>query len=85
MHDCITEIKDFIVRQFLPGEDPDNLKSTDPLITGGILDSISILKLVDHLERTYSIRFEAFEVDADHLDTLHDITALVERKRSSDP
>ena len=43
-------IHDFILREFLPGEDPNELQDQTRLITGGILDSISTLKLVTFLE-----------------------------------
>ena len=35
------QIKDFIMAEFLPGESPDELTDTTPLISGGILDSIA--------------------------------------------
>jgi len=38
---------------FLPGESPDELNDETPLITGGILDSISTLKLVVFLEEQF--------------------------------
>jgi len=34
-------VKDFILREFLPGENPAELTDATPLITGGVLDSIA--------------------------------------------
>ncbi len=48
-------IKDFILSEFLPGEDPDELTDGTPLISGGILDSIATLKLVMFLEEKFGI------------------------------
>ena len=45
----------YILRHFLPGEDPDELTDQTPLITGGILDSIRTLKLVVFLEDTFGV------------------------------
>ncbi|MCC7547518.1 MAG: acyl carrier protein [Burkholderiales bacterium] len=73
-------VKDFILKEFLPGEDPANLTDDLPLITTGILDSIATLKLVLHLEEKYGITLEAHEADKEHLDTLDKITALVAGK-----
>ena len=40
-------IKDFIMNEFLPGEDPNELTDSTPLISGGILDSLGdIARLV---------------------------------------
>ncbi len=73
-------VKDFILREFLPGEDPANLTEDLPLITTGILDSIATLKLVLHLEEKYGITLEAHEADKEHLDTLNKISSLVSSK-----
>lgn len=76
-----SEIKDYLLSEFLPGEDPSELKDDTPLITGGILDSLATIKLVAYLEETYKIEFSPHETGVDYLNTLTDITALVESKR----
>lgn len=70
-------IKNYIMREFLPGEDPSELTYSTPLITTGILDSIATLKLVAFLEEEFSVTIEAYEVDIEHMDTLELITELV--------
>lgn len=79
IHDTI---KDHIMSEFLAGEDPDALTDDTPLISGGILDSISTVKLVTFLEETYGVQFDAHEISTDYLDTLADITKTVEEKRN---
>lgn len=73
-------LKEFILSEFLPGEDPNELTDTTPLITGGVLDSIATLKLVLFLEETYGATFQAHEIDAEHMDTIADIERLVRAK-----
>lgn len=73
-------VKDYVLREFLVGERPEALDATTPLISGGILDSISTLKLVSFLEERYGVEFQAHEVSADHLDTLGDISTIVSSK-----
>ena len=80
--ETLAQIKQYILETFLPGENPDELKETTPLISGGILDSIATLKLVMFLEERFGISVEAHEADREHLDTLSDIAALVERKKA---
>jgi len=77
-------VKSYILEQFLPGENPDALKETTPLISGGILDSISTIKLVSFLEEQYKIEFDAHEINADHLDTVGDIVSIVGTKVGSE-
>jgi acyl carrier protein len=76
-------VKDFVLREFLPGEDPAELQDDTPLITGGILDSIATLKLVAFLEEQFGIAIAAHEADVDHLNTLGDIARLVQEKRGT--
>jgi len=77
-----TAIKDFILKQFLPGEDPSELTDTTPLITGGVLDSIATLKLVMFIEERFGISLQAHEVDPEHLDTISQIAQLIRSKKS---
>jgi acyl carrier protein len=83
MDEIATTVRDFIVHEFLPGEDPAELTAATPLITGGILDSISTLKLVVFLEERFGVTVEAYEAGIDHLDTVGQIVALIAGKRSA--
>jgi acyl carrier protein len=83
MDEIETLIHDFILHEFLPGEAPDELKEETQLITGGILDSISTLKLVTFLEDHFGIRIEAYEAGVEHLDTIRSIAKLVAAKKSA--
>ena len=81
--DIKTVVKNLILKEFLPGEDPAELTDTTPLITGGILDSIATLKLVMFVEERYGITLQAHEVDPEHLDTISLIAQLIRSKQSS--
>lgn len=78
-----TSVKSYILDEFLPGEDPDELADDTPLITGGVLDSLATLKLVAFLEETFHVSIEAHEVDTENLNTLDDIAALVSAKQGA--
>ena len=75
-------VKDYILKEFLPGEDPGELTETTPLISGGILDSIATLKLVAFIEERYAITLAAHEADVEHLDTINAIADLILSKRT---
>ena len=74
------KVKSYILNEFLRGEDPDELTSDTPLMTTGILDSLATIKLVTYLESEFDIAVEAHEADAENLDTLDRIVALVGKK-----
>ncbi len=73
-------VKEHILQKFLPGEDPNELTETTPLITGGILDSISTIQLVAFLEERFGVEFEAHEMNGDYLNTLSMIAETVTAK-----
>jgi acyl carrier protein len=75
------KVKGYLMREFLPGEDPDELTATTPLISGGILDSIATLKLVTFLEDEYGVTFEPHEVDKENLDTIARIAQVLVAKK----
>ncbi len=77
-----TTVKDYILKEFLPGENPEALTAATPLISGGILDSLATLKLVTFLEEKFKIQIEAHEADVEHLNTIDSIAALVHAKRA---
>jgi acyl carrier protein len=75
-------VKEYILNEFLPGEDPEELTDTTPLITGGIFDSIATLKLVAFIEERYAFTFKAREVDVQYLNTITDIANLILTKKA---
>ncbi len=74
------KVKGFILSEFLPGENPDELTDKVALIGDGILDSVASLNLVAHLEESFDIEIDPHEVGADHFDSLDLITKLVVQK-----
>lgn len=82
MNDTTKTIKHYIMEEFLPDENPDELTEQTQLFTSGLLDSIASLNLVGFLEREFGITVEAHEVVAENLDTLVSLTQFVASKRS---
>ena len=75
-------IRTFILREFLPGEDPEALTLTTPLITTGVLDSIATIKLVAFLEERFQVSIGAHEADVEHLNTIDAMAGLIAEKKS---
>jgi len=75
-------VKNFILNEFLPGEDPAALTDTTALVTTGILDSIAVLKVVTFLENQFGITIEPHEAVVENLNSLSDIARLVMSKKS---
>jgi acyl carrier protein len=82
-HGVRATLKDFILREFLPGEDPAALTDSTALVTTGILDSIAVLKVVAFLENQFGITVEPHEAIVENLNTLSDLARLVISKKAS--
>ncbi len=80
MEDTKKTIKGFILKEFLPGENPDELTDSTPLITGGILDSLATLRLVSFIEEQFKIELQSYETGVDYLNSISDIAKLVHSK-----
>lgn len=74
------QVRQFILENFLPGEDPRNLTDDTELKESGILDSLSTLKLVSFLEERFTVEFEANDLEAGNLASVASIERLVRSK-----
>lgn len=77
-----TTVKTYILEQFLPDANPDELTGATPLISGGILDSLATVRLVMFLEQQFQIEVHAYEVNAENLESLERIANLVRGKQA---
>jgi acyl carrier protein len=76
-------IREYVLREFLPGESPATLTDETPLISGGIIDSIDAVKLIIFLESEFDLTVEAFDMDVDHLDTIEALASFVAAKQQA--
>lgn len=78
-------VRQYVQENFFLGAPPNRLTDTMPLITGGIIDSIGMIGLVAFLEEQFKIQLPSSEINAQGLDTLDRIEALVRQKLESRP
>jgi acyl carrier protein len=74
------KIKNYILSEFLPGEDPTLLTGTTPLISGGILDSLATLRMVAFLEEEFNVEIQAHETGLEYFNTISDMMKLINSK-----
>ena len=72
---------DYVAREYLVEGDDRLIAEDTPLISGGIVDSFSMVSLKRFLETTYAIKIPDAEASPEAFDTVDSIAALVTRIR----
>jgi acyl carrier protein len=75
-------ILDYVVREYLEEGDDREVGADTPLITGGIVDSFSMVSLKRFLEKKYAIRIPDAEATPAAFDSVTRIAELVTRIRA---
>ena len=70
-------ILDYVTREYLEEDDDRVITDDTPLISGGIVDSFSMVSLKRFLEKKYSIQIPDAEATPEAFDTVNSIAALV--------
>jgi len=70
----------FLTERVRPLPETGVLTVDEPLLSTGRVDSLGVLELIAFLEERYDIRFEAHEVDREHLNSIRAIEKTVRSK-----
>ena len=79
MDELAQVIRNYIIREYLSEDDDRAITETTPLISGGIVDSFSMVSLLRFLEKKYSIHIPDEAATPEAFDTVQNIAAVVER------
>ena len=75
-----SELRQFIVENFLFGKEDAPLANTDSLLELGIIDSTGVLELVSFLEQKYGFTIQDDELVPENLDSIDRLVQFVRRK-----
>lgn len=75
-------VREYVVREYLEEGDDREITDDTPLITGGIVDSFSMVSLKRFLERKYDIQIPNEQATPQAFDTVASIAELVIRFKS---
>ncbi len=78
-----TEVRQYILDNFLFGRTEVEVSSDASFLDLGIIDSTGVLELITFLEDKYQIKIEDEELVPANLDSLKGITRFVEAKRAA--
>jgi acyl carrier protein len=81
--DDMTKIKQFIVDEFMPDVPVEELDADFDLLTGGVVDSLGLLKVVAWLESEYDIGVDDSQLGPDSFRTVRAIHDFVEQEKAT--
>jgi len=78
--EVIAKLNEYITTQILKRPDR-TLKPDEPLISGGLIDSFSLVDLSLFVEQTWGVRLDDTELNAETFDTLDQLAELIEKRK----
>jgi acyl carrier protein len=75
-----TQLRNFILENFLFGDKSRPISDQDSLLGKGIIDSTGVLELIHYLQDTFEIVVEDDELIPDYLDSIDNLAVFVTRK-----
>ena len=82
MDETTAKIKQFIVDEFMPDVPVEDLDDDFDLLTGGVVDSLGLLKVVAWLEDEFDIGVDDSELGPDSFRTVAAIKAYVDQAQA---
>jgi acyl carrier protein len=76
-----TEVRAYVVAQFLAGEDVSDLTGDYDLLDSGVIDSLGLVKMLGYLTAAYQIPVDDIDFGPDDFRTLDAIVAMIAEHR----
>ena len=80
--DVLADVRTFLEKEFLYMRPDFTLQDDDSLLKSGVVDSMGVLEVLDHLEASFGVRAGEDEITNANLGSLRAIARFVVRKRS---
>jgi acyl carrier protein len=78
----VSQLNDYITSQILKRSDK-TLNPNEALISGGLVDSFSLVDLAMFVEQTWGVRIDDTELNAQTFDTLNQLADLIESRKAA--
>ncbi len=76
-------VREFIVENFLLGEEDDDFTNNRSFLESGLIDSMGILELISFVEDTYEVEIADDELVPENLDSVDRVTKFIQSKRAA--
>lgn len=74
------DLRNFIVDNFLFGQDDGSLADSTSFLQTGIIDSTGVLELIGFMEQQYGVHLADEEIVPENLDSLDNLVTFLSRK-----
>ena len=81
--DARVQLREFVVENFMMGQDASELSDSGSLLELGIIDSTGVLELVGFLEEKFAITVDDDDLIPDNLDSIDNLVNYVQKKNGS--
>lgn len=78
-----SSVEKFILDELLSGSRTQKIDPDESLVASGVLDSLSLLRLITFLEENFNVIVDDDEVVSENFETLNVIKAFVEGKKGN--
>lgn len=79
--EIVSNVKKYIIDNFLFGNETEELNEDDSFIEKGIIDSTGIMELIEFVEETYGFSMDDKELVPENLDSLKNISRFILSKK----
>ncbi len=80
-NNILTTLSQYIASHILK-QPKRQIKPDEALISAGLIDSFNLVDLALYIEETFGVHIDDTELNADTFDSLEQLTALIEQRRS---
>ncbi|MFE2754472.1 acyl carrier protein [Actinosynnema sp. NPDC059335] len=77
--DLATQVRDYVVTEFLSGEDVPDLTDDFDLIGNGVVDSLGLVRLISHISKTYGIPVDDIPLEPSNFRDIGHICSFIRR------
>ena len=76
------ELQQYIIKNYIKGDVPEGFDSHFDLIGSGILTSLALINLLNHLETQYEIEFGEDDIIPEHFESIDVIEQFIRRTQA---
>lgn len=73
----IDAIRNYVIEEFLPGTDPQEIPADMDLLNSGIIDSLGLLKMIAWIETTFEVSVGDEDLDPENFRSLESMHRFI--------